>query len=352
MSKFHITHINLSHGFRGGERQTVLLIKGLSKFNLKQCLICRKTSPLIQHLEDIPNLQIVDVSDKPDARLLGHIKIGTNTELIQAHETLAAQSSLLHHTLFKTPYVITRRVDDKIRNNAFNKAMYSKAAACVGVSSVISKVITDTFNVRAITIHSAFSGIKVNTEEQNKINKQWQGRFVIGQVGALVDRHKGQSTLLGAIKILQKKIPNLLVVFLGDGADKEALIMKSQGLPVDFLGFHNNVADYISNFDVFAFPSNNEGLGSVILDAMYLKVPVVASNVGGIPDLVTDNVSGLLITKGNSEQLADRILKIYSNKELTKQLTNNAYQVAINNSTDIMTQHYLSLYRQICRNLF
>ncbi len=349
MSEFLITHINLSHGFRGGERQTVLLIQGLSKFNIEQRIICRKTSPLISQLEGVSNLSIQAVSDKPEARLHSLFKLDKKSNLIQAHETLAGHVAIFQHGFFHIPYVLTRRVDHRIRKNIFNKMMYTRAAKCVGVSSVVSKIMEETFGVSATTIHSVQANLKVNEEEASRIRKQWEDRFVIGHVGALVDSHKGQNTILEAAKRLQKEIPNLLIVFLGEGPDRETLKRRAQGLPVEFLGFHDNVADYLSNFDIFAFPSNSEGLGSSLLDAMNLGIPVVASNVGGIPDIVKDGVSGLLIERGNSEQLADKIIELRSNRSLKDQLVAGGRALAKKHSVESISQQYLALYEEVLR---
>ncbi len=343
-----IAHLNLSHGFRGGERQTVLLIQNLAQMGVKQILLCRETSPLPQYLQGVPNLIIHALSDRPDARLLGHFIIKNSVDLIQAHETLAAQSAFLHHCLFKTPYVITRRVDDRIRNNIFNRRLYKTASACVGVSSVIADIMTKTFGVDSKTIHSAYSSLQIDPQKATEIKKSWEGKFVIGHIGALVDRHKGQSTLIEAVKELSAKIKNLLVVFLGEGQDKQILEQKSQGLPIEFLGFKKNVADYLSNFDIFAFPSNNEGLGSIILDAMNLKIPVVASNVGGIPDLVQNDATGLLIEKGDHKALAQKIIELYENKSLRERLVTAALNVTEQNSSQAMAEQYLQLYKTIC----
>ncbi len=114
--------------------------------------------------------------------------------------------------------------------------------------------------------------------------------------------------------------------------------------------FHDNVADYLSNFDVFAFPSNYEGLGSSILDAMNLGIPVVATNVGGIPDIVKDGVSGLLIERGNSEQLADKIIELRSNRSLKDQLVAGGRIVEKKHSVESISQQNLALYEEVLRN--
>ena len=345
---FNITHINLSHGFRGGERQTVLLIQELSKLHIKQSLICRKESPLIEHLKDTEALSIRAVNRLPDARLGALFCIRRKTSLIQAHETLAAQCAFLHHSLFNTPYIITRRVDNRLKKNSFNSRMYQQASALVGVSSAISRIMQEAFNVKAVTIHSAHAKQAINEKKSAEIKDKWQGLFVIGQIGALVDRHKGQSTLIEATKKLQNKIPNLKVVFLGAGSDEKLLKAKAQDLPIEFLGFHDNVADYLTNFDIFAYPSNNEGLGSTILDAMSLHIPVIASNAGGIPELIEDGSTGLLIKPHESDALVAAALMLHGNKKFCQSLTSNAFEVAEAHSSENMAAQYLSLYKKIC----
>jgi glycosyltransferase involved in cell wall biosynthesis len=347
MPDYSIAHFNLSHGFRGGERQTELLIKGLASHGVRQFLVCRSESPLAEHLAGTQGLELIKVPNRPDARLMGHLKLAGRADILQAHETLAAHSALLHHLIFRKPYVITRRVDDRIRFNGFNRALYGKAAALVGVSSVIAGVMEKTFGVKAQTIHSASSGMKIDQDKVAQIRKEWAGSFVVGHAGALVDRHKGQSTLIKAAAELAGKIPNLKVVFLGKGPDLAALRKQAEGLPVEFLGFKDDVANYISCMDVFAFPSNNEGLGSVILDAMACGVPVVASNVGGIPDLVHDGKSGILIEKGDSAALAAAILRIRDDAALREALAQGGRNVASDNTAEAMTRRYMELYSSL-----
>ncbi len=348
-NSLNITHINLSHGFRGGERQTVLLIEELSKLNIEQSLICRKDSPLIEHLQGAHKLSIKAVGSFPDARVQALFHIKRNTSLIQAHETLAAQCAFIHHRLFNTPYIITRRVDNKLKKSSFNQSMYEQAAALVGVSAKICQIMHDTFNVPTHTIHSAHSKQIIDVTKSAEIKEQWQNHFVVGQIGALVDRHKGQSTLIEATAKLFCKLPNLKVVFLGCGEDEDKLKTQARSLPIEFLGFKDNVQDYLTNFDIFAYPSNNEGLGSTILDAMNLGVPVIASKVGGIPELVTHDSSGLLIPPHDSDALASAILRLHDDFALKKRLANKGFDVATAHSSKNMALQYLALYQKICK---
>lgn len=128
-----------------------------------------------------------------------------------------------------------------------------------------------------------------------------------------------------------------------DKADK----LVEQGV-IKFQGFVNNVGDYICIMDVFAYPSNYEGLGSVLLDVMEQGVPVVASAVDGIPDIVKHKETGLLIKRGDSRALAESILSIRESVTLRQNLVNQAHSMARLHSPEKMAEKYLEIYREVC----
>ncbi|MBO8414857.1 MAG: glycosyltransferase family 4 protein [Proteobacteria bacterium] len=352
MAAICLAHVNLAHGFRGGERQTELLIRALyEQYQLQQFLVCREDSPLIEHLKDLPGLEIIKLKDKPDARLFGHKALGSRAIIMHAHEARAAQWVYLHSLFYKVPYIITRRVPEKIRDNALNRKINTKAAALVAISNAIAKGLQAQFNRTIEIIPSVNAGFTVNEAESANIKAQYADYFVVGQIGALVDRHKGQGTTLQAAALLKEKIPNLKLVFLGSGEDEASLQAKAQelGVDADFPGFKTNVADYIPAFDVFAFPSNYEGLGSVLLDVMAADVPVVAGNTGGIPDIVKDGVSGLLIEPGDAQALAAGILRLKEDESLRNRLTAGGRAMVKSHSPEVMAESYFRLYQSIIK---
>src|SRR5688572_15564721 len=108
LSEVRIAHVNLARGFRGGERQTQLLITALSELGLQQILVARFDSPLLQ-IRDVPGLKFYPVS-KPYWKHVPGLR-GLRPDLLHAHDAKAAQWSLLNHCFSSTPYVITRRMD-------------------------------------------------------------------------------------------------------------------------------------------------------------------------------------------------------------------------------------------------
>ena len=97
-------------------------------------------------------------------------------------------------------------------------------------------------------------------------------------------------------------------------------------------------------------PSKNEGLGSVILEAMLAGTPVIASKVGGIPDLVKNHKTGLLISPGREEQLASAIQELIMNNDLKIELIKNAKEFIKPFFIENTAQKYLSIYKKIITN--
>lgn len=104
----------------------------------------------------------------------------------------------------------------------------------------------------------------------------------------------------------------------------------------------------LKSSSVIVVPSRIESLPTTIKEAFYLKVPVVATNIGGIPELVTHEKTGILIPSGDSQKLADAINNLLENKEYAKNLANAAYEFVLKNMTwDIILPKYIEFYEKL-----
>lgn len=344
----HITHINFAKGFRGGERQTQLLIEELALQNFKQKLLVRKNSELTTRCKDIKGLEIIEIS-KPYILNVKHIKKPT---ILHAHETKALQFAYMANKFLGTPYIATRRVDNPIKNNFFNKKLYQNAKAVVGLSKAIkTEILHLSKNINIDIIPSAFSDLTLNKQKYSDIHQCFENKFLIGHVGALVDIHKGQSLLIEAAKTLATQIPEMHFILLGRGEDEKRFKLQANNIHnITFEGFVDNVNDYIHCFDLFVFPSRNEGLGSILFDVMRLNIPIIASNVGGIPDIITNEKNGLLIPTNNSKAIVDAILKLYKDKNKRELLAKNAKKGIEKFSPLNMANSYINIYKKIWSN--
>ncbi len=179
-----------------------------------------------------------------------------------------------------------------------------------------------------------YSGIemdkfKVNIDV-NKKKKEFGIKptdLVVGMVAKLW-KGKGHECVLKAAKKIIKKIPNTKFMFVGEGYLYEKIrdLRDKLGLNsyVIFTGFRKDIPEITSIFDVAVLASYFEGLGRVILEAMILGKPVVATEVGGIVDVVEDGVTGILIPPNNSDALSDALIRLLYDEGLRKRIGENA----------------------------
>ncbi len=338
-----ITHINFAKGFRGGERQTLLLIQEFSDRGYTQKAITREKSELADRLKYIKNLEIIKIS-KP---YILHLNCVKNSSLIHAHETKAAQFAYFANLFLKLPYIITRRVDNPIKNNFFNKNIYKNSKHTVVLSNAIKKEtlkISNKIDIKIIP--SAYSQLKTDTTRVKDIKKRFQDKFLIGNIGELDNGHKGQYYLIEAMKKLSHDYPKMHLVLLGKGKDEQNYKEQAKELTnITFEGFVDNVGDYIECFDLFVFPSIHEGLGSILFDVMQAKVPIIATDVGGIPDIIEHNKNGVLVPIKSSQDIYNAIKRLYLDKELREELSGKSYKNIENYSIKKMADRYEEVYR-------
>lgn len=143
--------------------------------------------------------------------------------------------------------------------------------------------------------------------------------FVIGLVGRL-SPEKGHADLFRAVPELRKTIPNLQVWILGEGQEKESLVRLAGTLgiadAVQFHGFKKEIVPWIQGMDILVQPSHTEGMPNSVLEAMALGTPVIASEVGGLPEMLTSGVEGTLVPPADSEALRSSIIAYFNHPEL------------------------------------
>lgn len=340
-----IVHVNLAKGFRGGERQTQLLIQGLASDGLKeQILVCRSDSPLQNELRNTPGL----IFQPANHIFAGHRHI-MSPSLIHAHDGKAAHWAFIHYLLHRIPYIITRRVPNPLKNILSTKVVYRKAAGLIAISSAIQDYLHSYVPGRKVrVIPSAWTNWAVDSDRVLALRQEYARSFVIGHVGALMDRHKGQRHLIEAARYFYDRYPQIRFIFLGSGPDRDMLgHMAGKCNNVEFLGFQKNVGSYLAIMDLFVFPSNYEGLGSTILDAMGFEVPVIASAVGGIPDIITHGKNGYLISPGDPQAIIQAIEHLYHNPDLRQRLASEAKSQLAAYSPAEMTKRYRELYHSV-----
>ncbi len=152
-------------------------------------------------------------------------------------------------------------------------------------------------------------------------------------------------------RVLQQGIETRLVM-VGDGSERTNCEHRARCLGVYdkcvFVGKQPNIVDYLSASDVLLLPSEQESFGLAALEAMACEVPVIASRVGGIPEVVTDGETGFLSEVGNVEKMATDAARLLSDEELRRDMGKRAREFAVTNyRTDIVIPRYIEFYERV-----
>lgn len=343
IKRLHVAHVNLSRGFRGGERQTQLLVEELATLGLVQTLVLRGGEPLALHAWP-PDVQVVSAATP----LGGHLRVGRRPHLIHAHEAKAGYFGLLHHMLFRSPYVLTRQVPFPVRDRYWSQRVYAKASRVVAISPHVRDRVAASLRAPAAidVIANAVSYRPSNGLLRAELNANHGRGLRCAVIGELVDENKGQSIAIDAFARLDHPAFRLFIV--GRGRDEAKLKAHACSDPrVHFVGFQKDVNAWLDAIDVLVFTSFYEGFGSIVLDAMAAARVVVASDISGYAGLVRHNDNCLLFPPGDVGALTHNLRRVESDAGMRERLAQRAVVDAQAYSARAMAERYMNLYREL-----
>ena len=237
--------------------------------------------------------------------------------------------------------------------NWLNKAIYSKANAIVTLSDAIGRVVNESLgtNLNYNVIPSAKTGFNFNDDDVQSIRSKLKGDFVVGHIGALDDSHKGQLQIIETARRLCDSHPQISFVLVGQGRDFELFKKLTAFLDnISLVGQVENLGSYLKAFDIFLFPSRHEGLGSILLDALDFGLPIIATDVGGIPEIIESDVNGFLVKPDAVDDICENILGFYTDRTLMKQMKQTNIEKSQSYTVGSMTDEYVQIYQGILKN--
>lgn len=213
---------------------------------------------------------------------------------------------------------------------------------------------------KLVKIHSGVDIEKFKQEPENAVEKKRslglpQNGLVVGFIGWLL-LIKGPMHLLKAMEDVWQDYDDTVLVFIGKGdLDVElraAALKTSANGRVNFLGWRNDIDEIMPLFDIFVLPSLNEGMGRVLVEAMAAGKPIVASNVGGIPDLVKHDHNGLLVPPGDEKALAACIKQLLNDPEKGKMMGQRSRERCHQFSVEAMIEKIEKLYLELSHKIY
>lgn len=352
----------------GAENQMLILAKFLPSDKYKISVACSCFKNLNAWCQKFMELGInvirLKVAGKHDPRHgLFLKKILKNFDLLHLHVWNPASCRWAFLAAGKIPIIVTEHdpfILRGIKGWLKNKLM-NRVAAIIAISEASKKIIIEQNPELSEKITVVHNGIDIEQwREQAKIESR--NEYKRAELGALPNQkiilcvaelheRKGQKYLIEAVKILADSgALNFKLVFVGDGPQRKYYekLATPLGEKVLFLGRKKEVAKLMSASDVFVLPSVREAFGLVLLEAAAVGLPIIASNVGGIPEIIDDGKSGILVPPENLEVLAEAINKLLQNPALAENLAHEAKsKVEMNFSAKTMAGKTAEVYNKI-----
>jgi glycosyltransferase involved in cell wall biosynthesis len=356
-----IAHIDVGLNLRGGQRQLLRLARGLRQRGHRQIIICREESELEGYArrEEIPSfsLPLHDPAHAHGILQLRQLLQVAPCEILHAHDGHGQTVAWLASMGMPVRRVATRRVAFLPRETHRWTYRLKYAHTCGAVIAVSDCIRQGAIRcgVPQSKIELIPDGIEIppelpSTEARAKARARWgfgESEFVIGHLGAFTPE-KGQEVALAAFQLLRERLPQARLLLAGEGPTlRNAEITqrcKALGDRVRLCGAIENLTEFFPALDLFAMPSKSEGLGSSALKAMSYGLAVVASRVGGLPEVVEEARTGWLIEPGSPAALAQAILAAADDRARLKQWGLNGRERARQFSVDIMVERTEALY--------
>lgn len=245
------------------------------------------------------------------------------------------------------------------RPSAPNRWLYTRIDAFIGISDFIEREIAAFPGLEhkpRVSIHSVpdlsrYSG-RCPTTVRAEIANLPQDPFLWG-VSARLRPEKALDTLLRAFTLVRTTHPRAHLALAGDGSERAQLEKLASELKlghdaVTFLGFRQDVPEFLSALDAYVLPSRDEGLGTAILEALAVGLPVVATRVGGIPESVLHERTGLLVPPDQPDALAAAMRRIMDEPALRESLPAGAREhIRANFTEEVLVEKTLGFYARM-----
>jgi len=351
--------VDTGREWRGGQRQVLFLARELRKRGYPFHLVVQPDSPLHEKAS-AEGLSVLPLRMKGEADLGAILRLAramrkNRCSLAHFHDAHAVSIGSSAASLAKVPMrIISRRVDFPVKSR---KKYVRNIDAVIAISEEVRKVLIKG-GVPDRLIEVVPSGIDFapfrDVRERDFLRREFgfgPNAYLVGIVAQLED-HKGHRDLIEAAQILKSRSPEIKIVVVGEGSLRLALDKQAHDLSVEdmvyFLGFREDVPRILASLDLFVLSSRMEGLGTSLMDAMAGRLPVVATRAGGIPEVVVDGETGILVPPQDPQALARAILSLYDDREEAARLARRGCEIVHEKfSAESMASQIIDIYERL-----
>ena len=351
-----IVHVASGREWRGGQRQVWLLARALGRIGAEQVVVTGAGTELAGRLQS-SGVRVRAAAWRAglDPRVLWPIlrELRRPHAVLHAHDAHSLTLAGVCSALTGAPLVVTRRVIFPLRRRAF----WLRARRVIAISQAVREaLVADGVSPDRIVLIPSAVDIEGADPDRASIRHVLglpeNGRLAVSL--AALTPEKDQSTLIGAAGLLVRDLPDLHWVIAGEGPLRGLLERRiaEAGLTQRFhlVGQLPDPHSALAGADVCVLSSISEGLGSSILAAMALGVPVVATRVGGIPELLGTG-AGLMVSPGDISGFAAAVRRVLLEPELRENLTRIGHREASRFTVHGMAEQVLGVYRSCVHSL-
>jgi len=281
-------------------------------------------------------------------------------DILHAHNLAPlVYGGIAAHLLRPRPRIIYSEHNQIYRATPFQKSKFwwyaNLADEIVAVSHDLKRTLQDKIRVRppVVTVHNGIDGGRFTSIDSQVRQELGIGddEFVVG-TAVVLSEQKGITYMLQAARLVADEDPSVRFVLAGDGPLREELVAEAKSLGLGdrvlFPGYRRDVPELITAYDVYALSSLWEGLPLALLEALAIGRPIVATTVGGNPEVVEDGVNGFLVPPRNPEKLAARILDLKRDDELVARIRSaNRERFESEFSLPCMVKNHAALFERI-----
>jgi len=347
-SIFKIAHIDTGKDFRGGQELLLSLAQGLRRRGHPQLIVCPAGSPLSRRAA-ADDLELAPLGRAAIVSLRRRLSSG-HFDIVHAHDARAQNISFLASAGLPLRRVASRQVAFPPRHPLIHRWKYTKTCHGVIANSESVRRLLIATGIPAANIQVIPPGIELPAELRSaglraRARARWgfsSDAFVIGHAGAFT-REKGQDLALDAARLLAPKLPNARMLLVGDGPERRN---QTEGIAL-LPGFLDDLTEFYAALDLFIMPSRSEGWGLTALHAMSNGLAVIATDVGGLPELVEQGKTGWLVPSDSPPALADAIETAASDPARRCEYGRNARERAAQFSIQRTVEHTEQCYTRL-----
>jgi glycosyltransferase involved in cell wall biosynthesis len=359
---FRILHIEWSSGWGGQEQRIILECKKIMEMGHFVIIGCQPGSGLMEraiqagiHVEKLVIRQSYDIKAILDTfRLIKKHAIN----VINTHSGKDTWVGGVAAKLAGSPlFVRTRHLAIPISNNPFN-FIHKLADGIITTGEAVKNALINNNGYPAERIASIATGVPLDrfarTEDDGSLRKELaiDKNVRIVTIVAILRNVKRHDIFLDSVLVLKNRYKDLKFLIVGEGPMRQSIESKiiDNGLQNDVImtGHREDIPRILAASDIIVLTSDKEGVPQSLSQAMAMGKPVVASAVGGIPDLIDDGVTGLFAEPGNASSYADKISVLLENDELRSRIALEGQKHVLNNFTDtIMANKTIDFYRKL-----